>query len=129
MFDSTAQEQLEITVPTGWVATESGIAKGNNELFIGPVLKIGDQSEADYLSGLAQVPIENLEIIEIAELKDGDLVTQVTRDVTNNGSKARSTLLICKSGRNKHRLLELYTEDVFAIIAGGKAAIDFCSQP
>jgi len=122
-------QDMEIEVPNGWTATESGLVKGNNELSIGPVLDLGDLNPAGYLGKLAEVPPDGLEITKIGELKDGKLVVQVLRDVTAGESKARATLFICKGGRNKHRLLELFTDDVFALISGGKAAIGFCEQP
>jgi len=124
---SNAQE-VEIGVPDGWVATGTGIAKGNSELSIGPVLELGELSPASYLSKLAEVPIEGMIITDVAELKDGDIVVQVMREVIQGASKARSILFVCKGGQNKHRLLELFTDDVFAVISGGKAAIGFCSQ-
>ena len=125
-----AQETaIEIEVPKGWTASESGIAKGNSELSIGPVLNLGELSASEYLEKLAKVPMDDLEITSIGELKDGDIVAQVTREVTKGESKARSTLFICKKGKNKHRLLELFTDDVFSVISGGKAAIGFCDQP
>ena len=125
---AAAAQDMEIAVPNGWTATASGIAKDNSELFVGPVLDLGDLDAAGYLATLADVPTEGLEITNVGELKDGDYVAQVTRDVTQDGEKARSILFICKGGRNENRLLELVTDDVFAVISGGKAAIAFCAQ-
>ena len=119
----------EIEVPRGWTASESGIVKGNNELSVGPVLDLGELSPSEYLDKLAKVPIDELEITSIGELKDGNIVIQVTRDVMKDGSKARSTLFICKKGKNKHRLLELFTVGALSLISGGRAAINFCDQP
>jgi len=121
-------QEIEIAVPKGWSATETGLIKGNSELSIGPILELGELSAAAYLSKLAKVPMEGIEITEIKEIKDGEIVVQVIRQVIKDESKARSILFICKGGRNKHRLLELFTDDVFAVISGGSAAINFCSQ-
>jgi len=127
---ANAQDEMEIEIqlPDGWVLTDTGIAKGSNELSIGPILELGEVSAVDYLITLADVPIDNTEILSVGEIKDGNLVVQVVRELNTQDKKARSTLFICKEGRNQHRLLELYTEDVFSVIAGGKAAIEFCSQ-
>ena len=122
-------QEIEIEVPRGWAASESGIVKGNNELSVGPVLDLGELSPSEYLDKLAKVPMGELEITSIGELKDGNIVAQVTREVMKGSSKARSTLFICKEGKNKHRLLELFTGDVLSLISGGKAAIGFCDQP
>jgi len=121
-------QEIEIAVPNGWTASESGIVKGNSELLVGPTLDIGESSLADYLRRLAKVPVDGLEIKSIAEPKDGNIVAQVLRNVVKDGTEARSIYFICKGGKNKHRLLELFTDDVFVVISGGKAAIDFCSQ-
>ncbi|KAB7614632.1 hypothetical protein F9L33_08320 [Amylibacter sp. SFDW26] len=121
-------QDMEIVVPNGWVATDSGIAKGNSELSVGPILDLGELTPAEYLERLAKEPFEYSEITSVSELKDGNIVTQVAREVIKDEIEARSILFICKDGQNKHRLLELFTDDVFAVISGGKAAIGFCSQ-
>ena len=127
---SVNAQEIEIGVPRGWAASESGITKGNNELSVGPVLDVGDLSPSEYLDKLSKVAtMDGMEIASISELKDGNIVVQVTREVMQEGSKARSTLFICKKGKNKHRLLELFTVDVLSLISGGKAAIGFCDQP
>jgi len=129
LFGTFANAQdMEIGIPKGWTATQTGIVNGNNELSVGPVLDIGKSSPAAYLTQLAEVPTDEFEITSIGEIKDGVVVAQVVREVLKAESKARSTLFICKGGRNKHRLLELFTDDVFALISGGRAAISFCSQ-
>jgi len=125
---ASAHDDLSIVVPDGWTATETGIAKGNNTLSVGPVVDLGGATPAAYLTELAEIPLEGMEITSVGETKDGDKVVQVTREVVQNGTKARSTLFICKGGHNENRLLELLTDDVFAIISGGKAAIDFCNH-
>ena len=121
-------QEIEISVPKGWTATDEGIAKGNSELLIGPVLDLGELSVAEHLLKLAEVPSEGIEITSVGELKDGSIVAQVLREVIKNESEAKSILFICKEGRNKHRLLELFSDNVFTVISGGKAAIEFCSQ-
>ena len=121
-------QEIEIGVPRGWTASESGIIKGNNELSVGPVLDLGELTPGEYMDKLAKVPADELEITSIGELKDGNIVVQITREVMKGDSKARSTLFICKKGKNKHRLLELFTHDVLSLISGGKAAIGFCDQ-
>ena len=121
-------QELEIVVPKGWTAGESGIVKGGNELSIGPVLDLGELTPSQYLDKLAKVPTDDFEIISIGELKDGNIVVQVTREVLKNGNEAKSILFICKNGKNKHRLLELFYVNVLAVISGGKAAIGFCDQ-
>jgi len=126
---ANAAQEIEIEVPKGWTATADGIVKDNNKLSIGPILDLNELSPVNYLSEVAKMPLEEMESMDVGELKDGEIVAQVVREVANGDSKAKSTLFICKGGRNKHRLLELYTDDVFALISGGKAAISFCSQP
>ena len=126
--EAQVNQEIEIGVPRGWAASESGIVKGNNELSVGPVLDLGELSASKYLDKLSKIPMDDLEITSIGELKDGNIVAQVTREVTKDGNKARSTLFICKEGKNKHRLLELFTVDVLSLISGGKAAIGFCDQ-
>ena len=121
-------QEMEMVVPNGWEATEFGIMKGDSELSVGPVLDLGELTPAGYLERLAEMPFENGEITSIGELKDGDIVVQVLREVIQDGNEARSILFICKDGQNRHRLLELFTDDVFAVISGGKAAIGFCNQ-
>lgn len=121
-------QEAEMLVPDGWTSTGEGISKGNNELLLGPVLDLGELSSADYLKKLAEVPTDGIEIISIGELKESEQLVQLTRQVKSNDTKARSTLFICKTGLNKHRLLGLYTEDVFALLAGGRSAIQFCHQ-
>lgn len=125
---NVSAEQIEIEVPNGWVASESGITKGNSELTIGAVLNVGEMSELDYMSKLAERPVGEFEIAYVGEIKDGETVVQVTRELKGSGKTKRSILFICKKGKNKHRLLELFTDDVFAVISGGKAAIGFCNQ-
>ena len=124
----TYSQEIEIGVPNGWSANEAGIVKGNNQLSIGPVLDLGELSLQGYLGKLSNELTDDMEITSISELKDGKIVVQVTREVIKDGGKARSTLFICKKSKNNHRLLELYTDDVFALISGGKAAISFCDQ-
>jgi len=121
-------ETAEITVPQGWSATETGIVKGNNELLLGPVLGLGDASAKEYLLKLSASASEGTELTKVGEIKNGEYVWQLTRDILRDQKKARSTFFICKKGKNKHRLLELFTDDVFALISGGKAAIGFCAQ-
>ena len=123
-----AAQDFEIEVPNDWTATASGIKKGNSELAIGPVVDLGGQTQAAYLETLAALPYENGEIASIGDLKDGNVVVQILRNIVVDGEKARSIYFLCKEGRNANRLLELYTDDVFAVISGGKAAISFCDQ-
>jgi len=120
--------ELEIDVPNGWTATESGVAKGNSELSVGPVLDLGELSVSEYLTKLSKTPVDGMHIASIGEIKDGEIVAQLTRELVQGDNKARSILFVCKKGPNKHRLLELYTDDVFAVISGGKAAIAFCDK-
>ena len=124
-----AQEEMEIPVPKGWTASDAAIKKGSNELSFGPILELGELSIVDYLTKISQIPPENAEITKVGEIKDGKIVAQVLREINVETLNARSRLFICKAGRNQHRLLELYTEDVFSVISGGKAAIEFCDQP
>jgi len=129
-YSSVSHAQgIEIAVPKGWAVTEEGLVKGNNELLVGPVVDLGELTPVAYLGKFSKLATEGIELTEIGELKDGKIVVQVTREVTKDGNKARSTLFLCKGGKNKHRLLELFTDDVFALISGGKAAIGFCDQP
>ena len=121
---------LEIEVPNTWTATESGIAKGTSELSIGSIVEFEGLSLAEYLNKIANLPpsIEGYEIAQVAEIKESDYVVSILRDLTKGENTARSHFFICKDGRNKHRLLELFTENVLHVIAGGKAAIGFCAQ-
>lgn len=122
-------QDLEIEVPNGWAATESGIAKGNSELSIGPVIELNGLSHAEYLSKLAKVEsIEGYEISNVAEIKDGDHTASIQRDLVQGEDTARSIFFICKGGRNQDRLLELFTNSALNIISGGRAAISFCAQ-
>jgi len=70
---ANAQDEMEIEIqlPDGWVLTDTGIAKGSNELSIGPILKLGEISAADYMIRLSDEPIDNTEILSVGEIKDG----------------------------------------------------------
>ena len=42
--EAQVSQEIEIGVPRGWAASESGIVKGNNELSVGPVIDLGELS-------------------------------------------------------------------------------------
>ncbi len=117
-------------VPSGWSKSETGIVKGASKVTIGEVQELGVQSPAVFMSSLEMTPPEGSLFVSSGGIKDGKIVVQVKREITLEGTKARSVLMICKAGENKHRLLEVFSENskVLDLISGAKYAIAVCAK-
>jgi len=116
--------------PSGWVKSETGITKGKSKVTIGEVQKLDGQSAVEFMSGLENTPPEGTEFVSSGGIKDGKYVVQIKREITVEGIKARSVLMLCNGGANKHRLLEIFSENskVLDLISGAKYAIAVCAK-
>ncbi len=116
--------------PSGWSKSETGITKGSSKVTIGEVQDLEGKSVVEFLTGLENTPPEGTVFVSSGGIKDGKYVVQVKREITVDGTKARSVLMACNGGANKHRLLEVYTENskVLDLISGAKYAIAVCAK-
>lgn len=118
------------TAPNGWTAVEDGIAKGTSKVTVGEVQDLEGQSVVEFLSTLENTAPDGAEFVSSGGLKDGKYVVQVKREILVDGTKARSVLMVCNGGVNKHRLIEVFSENskVLDLISGAKYAIATCAK-
>lgn len=125
-----AMPAMAQNAPSGWTKSETGITKGKSKVTIGVVQNLEGQSVAEFVGTLENTPPEGSLFVSSGGIKDGKYVVQVKREITVNGTKARSVLMVCKGGMNKHRLLEVFSENskVLDLISGAKYAIAVCAK-
>ena len=118
------------TAPKGWTAVDTGIEKGTAKVTLGEIQDLNGNNQESYLATIENTPPKGTVLISSGGIKDGKYVVQVKREITVDGIKARSVLMICKNGQNKNKLLEIYAENskVMDLIGGAKYAINHCSK-
>lgn len=129
-FAGFALPAMAQSTPNGWTVVDTGIQKGTAKVTIGDVQNLDGKTPSQFVAALENTAPEGSVFVSSGGIKDGKIVVQVKREITIDSVKARSVLMLCKTGKNKNRLVDVFTENskVLDLIGGAKYAISFCDQ-